>query len=249
MNFDPVTLALGNLMADFHDSYIPRTRSAEFWKQRDTSTAILLAPTDLHGDTVAQITKWRSTDKTTASGQSIVRQGNTLPVVLFSIARDFSMLSGYGKPFLHRVPVKLPDDPEPRVIDLSIMRVGIPAQVAVVADDPTTARSMAAAFAMYLDRLPKNQFMADFKFPEYDQSIALPITYERNDPMLVNMPASERYLSILVIDLVVQAAIPELNGLVAGESGEYAGESPLITEVDYHNQTTEYHVVLPEDQP
>lgn len=248
MNFDPVTLALGNLMAEFHDSYIPRTRSAEFWKQRDTSTAILLAPSDLHGDAVAQIVKWRQKDHT-PNGQPLVRQGSTLPVVLFSIARDFSLLSGYGKPVLHRIPVKLPNDPEPRVIDLSIMRVGIPAQVAVVADDPTTARSMAAAFAMYLDRLPKNQFMADFKFPEYDQSIALPITYERNDPMPVNMPASERYLSILVIDLVVQAVIPELNGVVAGESGQYAGESPLINEVDYHNQTTEYHVVLPEDQP
>lgn len=239
MNFDPVTLALSNVMAEFHDVYIPRTRSAAFWKARATNTAILMAPSDLHGDAVAQIIKWRQNDNT-PDGEPIVRQGSTLPVVLFSLARDFSLLSGYGKPILHQIPVSLPQDSEHRLVALSVMRVGIPAQVAIVADNPTTAKSIAAAFALYLDRLPKDRFMADFRFEEYGQSIPLPITYERNDPMPVTMPANERYLSVLVVDLVVQATIPELTG----EHGEYAGELPVIREVDYRNHTTDHHEVL-----
>lgn len=261
MDFLPITDALKQMMGRFHKGFRPRTQSATFWKQRHVSVAMLNCPSNLHGDAVAQIEKWRQNDNT-PKGTPRVAQDSTLPVILFSVARDFSFQSGTGRAINAPAVLTLPDyiDAQGRTVNLSVVRVSIPVQVAIVADDPYTAKHLAVSFCYYLNQLPKSAIKATWRFAEYGgAALALPVTIERSDPIPVHTPANEPYLTVLVIDMTLLASIPELGGLTAQQredlalnedgTGSAGGTIPRIEEIDYQDKTTDFHVLLPEDAP
>lgn len=136
----------GQLLRDFHQWVIPDTDDLLNWCNRPARQAIGVCPSSSMDDPDAMLGWWRSNANGTEGGNTAY-----LPVLLtaFESAVSVPMLSNLmGVPYAFEV--RLPNDPENRVLKLRAVPVGIRAQVVFFAPNAHSATFAAAQFCAFM---------------------------------------------------------------------------------------------------
>lgn len=202
MHNNPIKDAFGAYMGGYYASLSPTTRALEEYAARGLAQSIVWAPGRMIDQVDDMLASWRRNDNTGEPSSTAM-----LPVIIVAMGKDVTP-SGpeYAQSVADPVPVIAPHDPQERVFELRKAQVDIRIQVAFIASDEPTARSLATQFLLWANAIPNRRFNAVYRFAGMNHYF--PNVLEMPDIMAVASPTDQKNITILVADVTLHAAIP-----------------------------------------
>lgn len=203
----PVKIAFGQWLGQFYDHFVPDTPSGEEWSDRGLPTAMAFVPGRMVDQVEDMMTSWRMNNNATENGAG-GKPGTSafVPVVLVAVAPDYTESPAeHGRPISSAMMVSIPGDA--RKFKARLMFADIRAQVCIVANESTTATSIAAQLALWAIEVPT--FHSSVPFAGHGTQ--WPVKVLGADRIGIPTPSAEK-VTILAVDFTLRATLPILYG-------------------------------------
>lgn len=200
--FEPVKIGFGQVMGDFYSSLVPTTKPMHEYVSRGLSKSIAWVPARMVDAAEEMLAAWQRNDTNGAATRPA-----ELPVILIAMAKDY-VASGpdFTRQQAAPIDVIIPDDPKERIFKLRTITGDLRTQVAIVAQDEPTAKSIASQFSIFLEESPTRLFPAVYRFAGMD--LEWPVQFESQDVMAMNVATESKNLTILAMDFTLKATVP-----------------------------------------
>jgi hypothetical protein len=232
---DPIKIAFGHYLRGFHSQLIADTRATVEFASRDFSKAAVWAPGRMIDQVEDMLASWRKNDTSQAA-----RPNTALPIIIACMAKDFVPAPPeFGRGLGDAVDVILPDDPKERTFRMRAVVADIRTQIAIVAADDATARSIAMQLHTYTSAIGNRVFHASYRLAGMDD--LWPVMLENPDLMAMASPSDVKNLTMLVLDIPLRATVPLLtvpkstepnDGLGGTSGGAGNTDNPLAPDYD-----------------
>lgn len=222
---DSIKAAFGKYLSRFHGQIMPDTRAAKEFASRSFAKSCVWAPGRMIDQVNDMLEAWRKNDTSQGS------QSNTaLPVIIAAMARDFAPSgSEFGRNVSDAVDVVLPNDPKNRLFKLRTIQADYRVQLAVVAPDSPTARSIASQLHLFVSAIGNRSFFATFSLAGIEDQWGVQI--ENPDLLFAGTPMEDvKNLTVDVVDLTLRATVPFLSAPEGDEPNDGKGEGTNQTD-------------------
>lgn len=204
---DTVKAALGRYIKGFHSSLLADTKATAEYAARPFNEAVMLAPGRMIDSIDSMLATYRKNDN---SGKAQTK--SKLPIVIVAVGKDMQP-SGpeYGRGVADAVYVQLPEDPKERIFKMRCASLDFRAQLAIVAGDEPTARSIATQLHLFTSALGNRNLHLDFTLAGVPQRWGAQL---ENPDLIAASTAVEgdvKNATALVIDMTVRAWLPFLG--------------------------------------
>lgn len=201
--FLPVKVGFSKYLIEFYNSLVATSSQLHEFSARGMAQSIAWCPARMIDSAEDMLAQWQRSNST--EGPPIAP--NKLPVILIAMAKDHIPTSReYTRQSADRNLVTIPFDIKERAFGLRYLSADIRAQVAIFAADEPTARSIAAQFCLFVDKMSNRQFNAVFTFAGMDMDWGVQL--ETSDAPAISVQTEAKNLTILAIDLTLRAAVP-----------------------------------------
>lgn len=215
--FDPIKEGIGELFQEFYAEVVPSTKGLQEFIERGFPYCFAWAPARMIDKAEEMLAAWQRNDTEQAPTTP-----PKLPVVLVSAAKDWTPAErSYTTQVPDSVDVTFPDDPKQRYFKMRVVAGEVRAQMAIVASDETTAKSLAAQFLLWLDSPSRRSFPARFSFAGIEHRY--PAHISTPDSPATNIDTMNRNLTILAVDLTLRVSIPLFQAPKPGEPNDGKG--------------------------
>jgi hypothetical protein len=218
----PVEDAFGRFLQGFFGEIIPDTPAVAEFAARPFAKAAAWVPGRMVDAAEDMLAAYRANDTSGAA-----RATPLLPVILAAASRDYIPLGeDLGRIAAEPMYCQIPGDPKGRLFKLRAAACEIRIQLAFVAVEKHTARSLAMQFQMYCTRMANRSFPATYILAGLPQQ--WPVQVERPEIMAQAVPLEVKNLTILTADLNLRATIPMLGVAPTGDAGaDGLGTNPV----------------------
>ncbi len=195
---DPLKTGFGLFLGRWYEDMTPTTTAMAEYLKRGLDKSIAYAPDRMIDEAQAMVDSWHKNDTDQAATKP-----PKLPVVLVAIAKDFTPTDrsrGRQVPE-HVVGVPGTDD---KAVRMKTLKADFRAQLCIAAHDSATARSIAGQFHTFLE------VYRGFYAPHSicGKAVQWPVNIESPEAYGSSIPTDSKNLTILAIDLTLQATIP-----------------------------------------
>lgn len=220
--FKPVEAAFGVWLRSFRDSwFVPMTAAGADWQARPIERAMALVPGRMIDDVEGMLGAWRRNQNDPA------RAGTSafLPVVLAAVAKEIQpMADDAGRQMTRPIPMIFPEDPLARWFRIKTIRQTKRAQVVIIAADKETANDIAAQFLARFHDTEGTFFQYPVTFGGFSTSWSVRVVVD--DAMAMDDMPEQNSLTILHIDMKLEATIPLFSAPAEGEPNDGSPGTP-----------------------
>lgn len=221
---DAVKAALGRYIKGFHSTLMADTKAVAEYAARPFSKAVMLAPGRMIDSVDSMLATYRKNDN---SGNA--QSKSQLPIVIVAVGKDMQP-SGpeYGRGLSDAVYTQLPEDPKQRIFKIRGVSLDFRAQLAIVAADEPTARSIATQLHLYTSALANRNLELAFTLAGVPQSWGAQL---ENPDLIAASTAVEgdvKNATALVVDMTVRAWLPFLTVPPKVEDSDGKGTSEQL---------------------
>lgn len=197
-----VKAAFGQYIGEFYASLVPTTKPMHEFVARGLAKSCVWAPGRMIDQIDEMISAWQRNDTDQAPTKP-----PKLPVVIVAMAKDYTPTGReYGRQISEQLDVILPEDAKERCFGLRVMSGDFRAQVAFVAVDEPTAKSIASQFTLFIDAVENRRFFAQYQFA--GETLPFPVQIESPEVPAISVATGNKNLSVLAADLTLKASIP-----------------------------------------
>ncbi len=215
---DPIKAAFGDYLREFHEQLFADTPAMAEFAARPFAEAAVWAPGRMIDQVEDMLASYRKNDNSQA-----VKPKTPLPIMIACMAKDFVPAPPeFGRGLGDPVDVMIPDDPKERVFSMRVVVAEIRTQVALVAADDATARSMALQLHAWTSAIGNRIFYSTYKLAGIDDR--WPVMLEMPDLMAMNSPTEVKNLTMLVLDISLRATVPLLRAPKSTEPNDGQGD-------------------------
>jgi hypothetical protein len=118
--------------------------------------------------------------------------------------------------------VVLPEDTKDRLFKLRTMQSELRAQLAIAAHDEPTARALASQVMLWTEAFPNRRFAATYRFAGFD--LCWPVRVQMNEEPASLVPTDAKNLTLLALNLTLQATVPLYQAPKPGEPNDGQGD-------------------------
>jgi hypothetical protein len=208
---DPIKAAFGRYLHGFHRMLIADTPALAEYAERQFAKAAVWAPGRMIDQVEDMLAAWRKND---TSGEA--RATPYLPILIAACSKDYMPAQpDYSRQAADAVDVMIPGDPKERVFKMRTALSEVRVQVAVIAADDPTARSIAMQLQLYSSAIERRRIYAEFKLAGVDTK--WPFVWKEPDVNAISMPQEVKNLTVLTVDFNGVASVPLLSYPKAGD--------------------------------
>lgn len=240
--FEPVKIALGQFVRKWFDDLAPTTKPLVRYVSLPYADAVQMVPGRMIDAATDALNKYLRADNKDGKPSAPY----VLPVTLIGLASDYTPTGrDYTRQISEGVFFRAPDDEKGRVFRVRTIAGDIRAQIVFIAQEPPTARSMAAQFLLFLDRPDSRRFLADYVYA--GKVHRFPVQVESPDSPAMQVSADPaKNLCILAVDITLKCTVPIFDAPKAGEANDGLGTPgsyrdpagyPVVTEVQANDRT------------
>lgn len=234
--FQSVKTSFGEYMGRFYASLHPTTKGMGEFVGRGFSQSVVWAPSRMVDAAEDMLDSWQRNDTDGSPTHPA-----SLPIIIAAMAADYTPTSrDVTRQVSEEALVILPGDVKERAFKVRTIAGDIRTQIAVFAHDEPTVKSIAAQFALFVDRMDNRRFYAIHSFA--GQDIKWPIQLETPETFAQRIASEAKILTILAMDVTLRVSIPLFNAPKDGEPHDSKGNPsdsndpsgyPLVIDVDY----------------
>lgn len=214
---EPIKIAFGKYMSAFYATIVPTTAPLNEFIARGFPYSMAWASTFMVDEVEQMLAAWQRNDTYGTSTKSA-----KLPVICGAMARDYIPTSReYTRQIANSQEVVIPGDSKNRVFGLRTVAGDIRTQIAFIAAEEPTAKSLASQFLLFLDAVPNRRFVAQFTFAGV--TVPWPVQIETPEIPAANVKSEALNTCILVVDLVLHAEIPLYDAPAPGAPNDGNG--------------------------
>lgn len=214
---DPIKAAFGRYLQEFHKLLIADTKAMAEFANRDFAKAAVWAPGRIIDQVEDMLASWRKNDTSQAT-----QPKTQLPIMIACMGKDFVPAPPeFGRGLGDAVDVIIPTDPKERLFKMRVVVADIRTQVAIIAADDSTARSIALQLHAYTSAIGNRSFHTTYKLAGIDDH--WPVMLEIPDLMAMSAPTEVKNLTMLVLDVTLRATVPLLTAPKAAEANDGQG--------------------------
>lgn len=215
---DPIKIAFGQYLAAFHAQLVADTRALAEFADRPFSHAAVWAPGRMIDQVEDMLASYRKNDNSQA-----IQPQTPLPIMIACMAKDFVPAPPeFGRGLGDAVDVMIPSDPKERVFSMRVVVADVRTQVAIIAADDSTARSIALQLHAYTSAIGQRVFYSTYQLAGIDEK--WPVMLEMPDLMAMASPTELKNITILVLDIPLRATVPLLKAPKAADVNDGQGE-------------------------
>lgn len=208
---DPIKVAFGRYLQGFHQMLIADTPALTEYAGRAFAKSAVWAPGRMIDQVEEMLASWRKNDTSRED-----RATPFLPIIIAACSKDYMPAQpDYSRQAADAVDVMIPGDPQNRVFKMRTALSEVRVQVAVVAADEPTARSIAMQLALYSQAIERRRIYADYKLAGVDTK--WPFVWKEPDVNAISMPQEVKNLTVLTVDFNGVASVPLLSYPKAGD--------------------------------
>lgn len=201
---DPIKAAFGRYLGGFYAQVIGDTPAVAEFAQRGFSRSAVWAPGRMVDQVEEMLAAWRKNDT-----ELHAKPNPYLPVMIAAMSNDFTPApTEYVRPLADAAYVRLPGDQKGRVFKLRVAVAAVKTQVAICAQDPGSAKSIAMQLDLWCKESRNRRFYARFPLAGFDEP--WPVTLEMPELMAVPTPQDVKNLTVLTVDIDMHATVPML---------------------------------------
>jgi hypothetical protein len=215
---DPIKIGFGHYLGRFHAGLIASTPAMQEFAARPFSQCAVWAPGRMIDQVEDMLASWRKNDNAGSE-----RPRPYLPVIIAAMAKDYMPAP---PEFSRVVPddtfVTLPDDPLGRLFKLRMVVADVRTQVAIMAPEEPTARSIALQLDLFVKATENRSFYAPFTLAGMTEQ--WPVTLEMPELQAISVPIGDtKNMTILTVDIQARATVPLLRAPGPGEAHDGKG--------------------------
>lgn len=216
---DPIKAAFGRYLGRFYSDFlIADTPALAEFRQRGFAKSAVWAPGRMVDQVEEMLSSWRKNDNDDSDTPH-----PKLPVMIAAMSKDYIPApADYGRPMLNPVDVILPQDPKRRVFKMRSVIADIRTQVAIMAPEDPTARSIAMQLQAFAGATENRRFHSVYRLAGMDDH--WPVSLETPDIQGISTPTGDaKNLTILTVDFQLRATVPMLQAPATGGDGQGSG--------------------------
>lgn len=232
--FEPVKVGFGAFIGRFYAQITPTTRPLFEYVDRGLGKSVAWAPGRMVDAAEEMLSLWQRNDT-----DSTDTHPHDLPVILIGIDKDYTPT---GRDFTRQIAdmeyVIFEEDPHERVYGVRTVAGDLRAQIAIIASDEPTARSLASQFLLFLDATGNRWFGADYEFAGFTQR--WPVQIETPESPASVVQTENKNLTILTVDITLKATVPLYSAPGDGEPNDGKSDPagyPAVVEVAHEEAT------------
>lgn len=215
---DPIKIGFGLYLHRFHQDLIASTPAMQEFAARPFSQCAVWAPARMIDQVEEMIASWRKNDNADDA-----RPRPYLPVMIAAMSKDYMPAP---PEFSRVVPedtfITLPEDPLERLFKLRMVTADVRIQVAIIAQEEATARSIALQLDLFAKTTENRRFYAPFTLAGFSEG--WPVTLEMPELQgIANPPGENKNMTILTVDIQARATVPLLRAPGPGEPHDGKG--------------------------
>lgn len=215
--FEPVKVGIGEFLQGFYREVVPTTKALQEFRQRGFAQCVALAPARMVDQVAGMLDAWQRND----SAQAPTRPPK-LPAMVVAVTKDYTPASrDFTTQIADPVDISIPSDGKQRYFQLKLVAGELRAQLAIMASDEATAKSLAAQFLLYLDSPANRSFSARYPFAGIDHPF--PAQIEAPDNPAMSIESGAKNVTLLAIDLTLRVSVPLFMAPGEGEPNDGLG--------------------------
>lgn len=210
---NPIKAAFGHYLRGFHSMLVADTPAlGEFASRRFAAGgAAVWAPGRMVDQVAEMIAAWRKNDTNGAPSQP-----PRLPILIAAISKDYTPAPpDWTRQAADPVHVMIPGDEKERVFKMRVAFAEVRVQVAVVASEESTARSIAMQLQLYASAIERRRIYAEY--PLAGVQTLWPFIFKEPDLMGISLPQEVKNLTVLTVDFIGVASVPLLMSPKVGD--------------------------------
>jgi hypothetical protein len=221
----------GHYMRRFYDGLVPTTKALEEYTARGFERSCAWAPARMVDAVEDMLASWRRNLNAATDTPSSTA---FLPVILVAMAKDYVPTGrDFGRQIPERVDLAFPSDAENRNFKVRLIRGDIRTQIAFIAADEPTAKSLAAQFDLFVDNIVNRRFDVPYTFEGLDTG-RWPVVIESPEVLISSIATEAKNLTLLAGDLTLKASIPLFDKPAVNEPNDGAPAPsgyPTVTDI------------------
>lgn len=203
---DPLKVAFGRYLWRYFDEVlVGDTPAVAEFVGRPFKKAMVWAPGRMVDQVDEMLDAYRKNDTSQAT-----QPKTALPIMIAAMSKDFVPAPPeYGRGLGDYVDVRIPGDSLKRLFRMRVALAEVRTQVAIIAADEPSARSMAMQLHLYASAIENRTFYSDYKLAGFDEKWSCQL--EMPDLLAINSPTDVKNLTVLAVDITMRAAVPFLK--------------------------------------
>ena len=221
MNFtEPIQVAFGTYLEEwFENVLVADTPALAEYAGRAFKNAAVWAPGRMIDQVDDMLDSYRKNDNS-----QVTQPKTKLPILIVAMAKDFVPAPPeYGRGLGDYVDVMIPDDAKKRLFRMRVAVADVRMQIAIVAADSPSAKSLAMQLHLYMSAIENRVFYSTYKLAGFDEKWGCML--ELPDIMAMNSPTQEgvKNMTVLVLDVNFRATVPFLKAPKASQPNDGQG--------------------------
>lgn len=201
---DPVKIGFGEYLHRWHSMLIADTPALREYAARPFSQAAVWAPGRMIDKIEEMLESYRKNDNSRTA-----QPKTKLPIVVACMAKDFVPApTEFGRGLADPIDVQIPGDPKNRLFKMRAVFADIRTQLAVIAADEPTARSLASQLHLFASSFVNRTFSYPVRLAGIEDR--WPCALEIPDLVAMNQETEVKNQTILALDINVRASVPML---------------------------------------
>lgn len=216
---DPIKAAFGRYLGRFYSDYlVADTKALQEFRARGFAKSAVWAPGRMVDQVEDMLSSWRKNDN-----DSTDQPHPYLPVMIAAMAKDYLPAPPeFGRQIVNPIDVIIPQDPKNRVFKMRAVTADVRTQVAIIAAEDPTARSIAMQLQAFVATSENRRFYSVYRLAGMDDY--WPVVLETPDLQAIAAPAGDvKNQTILTVDFQLRATVPMLTTPVTGGDGKGSG--------------------------
>jgi len=216
----PIKEALGKYMTRWYNGLYGDTTAVTSFKSRGIQKSIIMVPGRMVDSVESMIASYRKNNNDAAKGAN-----SLMPVVFVCMAKDYIPTGGdFGGRQVGRRMIKLSDQVGASIYGYRQAMGDVRTQIAIVAQNEPTARSLAAQMGLFFGEIPNRRFYTDHIFGQY--TVNMPVMLESPDVIFQSMQEEIEKLTILVADITLKVTIPYFDYPTGDDPNDGTSNNP-----------------------
>lgn len=219
----PIREGFGRFLQAFHAQLVADTPALVEYAGRDFSRAAAWAPGRMVDSVDDMLNEWRKNGT-----PGVARPAPYLPIMIAAAGRDYMPSTGdVARQAAEPQYCMLPDDPKERVFTIRAAMTDLRVQVAIIAQDEPSARSIALQLQLWCSAMRNRTFQAIYTLAGMPQP--WPVQLEAPEIASTNVPTEAKNIVILTADFNLRCAIPLLGAPREGsDEADGKGTDPVF---------------------
>lgn len=244
-DFFSIREGIGHYMGRFYSGLVADTKDLQEYVSRGLERSVFIVPdrmVDAVEEMLASYQKNRNNVTAPPSEAGPYKPGENalFPVIFVALAKDIDGAdAAFGQRMVDRCMVQIDDAPDASVYGYRQAMGGQRVQIAILAAESNTAKSIAAQFAHFVGVIPNRRFKAPFRWGQY--TLQMPVMLESSDLVFSPVATENKTMTILVTDIQLKVTIPYLDAPKAGEDNDGSSNNPpgypVVQRIDFTNHS------------